>query len=84
MLWNQYKVAAMRCSEFLRKQITKIQNIANWNSNFDYFIKDHDTPFVSDPNASASTLARRKRRREKYIRANEKLTDVLRQLINNK
>jgi hypothetical protein len=35
-----------------------------------YFIEDHDTHFVSDPNASASTLARGERRREKYIRAN--------------
>ncbi len=49
-----------------------------------YFIKDNDTHFVSDPNASASTPARRERRREKYIRANEKFTKVLRQLINNK
>ncbi len=49
-----------------------------------YFIKDNNTHFVSDPNASASTLARQERRREKYKRANEKLTEVLRQLINNK
>jgi hypothetical protein len=49
------------------------------------FIEDHDTHFISDPNASASTLlARQERRREKYIRANKKLTEVLRQLINNK
>ncbi len=49
-----------------------------------YFIKDHDTYFISDPNASASTLARQERRREKYKRANRKLTEALRQLINNK
>jgi hypothetical protein len=34
MLWSQYKPAAIRRSEFLRKQITKIPNIANKNSNF--------------------------------------------------
>jgi hypothetical protein len=49
-----------------------------------YFIEDHDTHFFSDSNASMSTLARWERRREKYIRANRKLTEVLRQLINNK
>jgi hypothetical protein len=49
-----------------------------------YFIKDHDTHFVFDPNASASTPARQERRREKYKRANKKVTEALRQLINNK
>jgi hypothetical protein len=49
-----------------------------------YFIEDRDTHFVSDPNASASTLVWQERRREKYIRASKKLTEVLRQLINNK
>jgi hypothetical protein len=49
-----------------------------------YFIKDHNTHFVSDPNASASTPARQERRREKYKRVNKKLTEALRQLINNK
>ncbi len=34
MLWSQYKLATMRCSEFLRKQITGIPNMANQNSNF--------------------------------------------------
>ncbi len=34
MLWSQYKLATMRRSEFLRKQITGIPNIANQNSNF--------------------------------------------------
>ncbi len=34
MLWSQYKSAPMRCSEFLRKQITGIPKIANPNSNF--------------------------------------------------
>ncbi len=34
MLWSQYKSATIRCSEFLRKQITRIPNIANWNYNF--------------------------------------------------
>jgi hypothetical protein len=34
MLWSQYKLAMMRRSEFLRKQITGIPNIANQNSNF--------------------------------------------------
>ena len=34
MLWSQYKLATIRRTEFLRKQITGIPNIANWNSNF--------------------------------------------------
>jgi hypothetical protein len=34
MLWSQFKLAMMRRCEFLRKQITKIPNIANQNSNF--------------------------------------------------
>ncbi len=34
MLWSQYKLATMRHSEFLRKQITRILNIINRNSNF--------------------------------------------------
>jgi hypothetical protein len=34
MLWSQYKLAMMRHSEFLRKQITGIPNIANQNSYF--------------------------------------------------
>jgi hypothetical protein len=50
----------------------------------DYFIEDHDTHFVSDPNASASTPPRQERRREKYKRVNKKLTEALRQLITNK
>jgi hypothetical protein len=34
MLWSQYKLVTMRCSDFLQKQITRIPNFANWNSNF--------------------------------------------------
>jgi hypothetical protein len=34
MLWSQYKSATMTGSEFLRKQITGIPSIANWNSDF--------------------------------------------------
>jgi hypothetical protein len=34
MLWSQYKVATIRCTEFLCKQITGIPIIANRNSNF--------------------------------------------------
>jgi hypothetical protein len=34
MLWSQYKSAMMRHSEFLRKQIARIPNIANPNSDF--------------------------------------------------
>jgi hypothetical protein len=34
MLWTQYTSATIRRSEFLRKQITRIPNISNWNSNF--------------------------------------------------
>jgi hypothetical protein len=34
MLWSQYKLATMRCSEFLHKQITGIPNIANHNFSF--------------------------------------------------
>ncbi len=34
MLWSQYKLAAMRRSEFLHKQITGILNFANQNSSF--------------------------------------------------
>jgi hypothetical protein len=49
-----------------------------------YFIEDHETHFVSDPNASTSTPVRQKRRREKYKRANKKLTEALRQLIYDK
>ncbi len=33
MLWSQYKLATIRCTEFLRKEITGILNIANRNSN---------------------------------------------------
>jgi hypothetical protein len=32
MLWSQYKLATIRRTEFLRKQITRIPNIANRNS----------------------------------------------------
>jgi hypothetical protein len=34
MLWSQYKLATIRRTEFLHKEITGIPNIANWNSNF--------------------------------------------------
>ncbi len=34
MLWSQYKLARIRRTEFLRKEITGILNIPNWNSNF--------------------------------------------------
>jgi hypothetical protein len=34
MLWSQYKSAMIRRTEFLRKEITGIPNIANQNSNF--------------------------------------------------
>jgi hypothetical protein len=34
MLWSQYKLATMRHSAVLRKQITRIPNFANQNSNF--------------------------------------------------
>jgi hypothetical protein len=34
MLWSQYKLATIRCTEFLRKQITGILNITNRNSDF--------------------------------------------------
>ncbi len=34
MLWSQYKSATIRHSKFLHKQITRIPNIANRNSNF--------------------------------------------------
>jgi hypothetical protein len=34
MLWSQYKLATIRRTEFLRKEITGIPNIANWNSDF--------------------------------------------------
>jgi hypothetical protein len=34
MLWSQYKLATIRRTEFLRKEITGIPNIANQNSNF--------------------------------------------------
>jgi hypothetical protein len=34
MLWSQFKLATMRRSEFLRKQITEIPNFANGNSDF--------------------------------------------------
>jgi hypothetical protein len=34
MLWSQYKLATIRSTEFLRKEITGIPNIANRNSNF--------------------------------------------------
>jgi hypothetical protein len=34
MLWSQYKLATIRRTEFLRKEITGILNIANWNSDF--------------------------------------------------
>jgi hypothetical protein len=34
MLWSQYKLVTMRCTEFLRKKITGIPNTANRNSNF--------------------------------------------------
>jgi hypothetical protein len=34
MLWSQYKLGRIRRTEFLRKEITGIPNIANRNSNF--------------------------------------------------
>ena len=34
MLWSQYKLATIRRTEFLRKEITGIPNITNQNSNF--------------------------------------------------
>jgi hypothetical protein len=34
MLWSQYKLATIRRTEFLRKEITGIPNIANPNFNF--------------------------------------------------
>ncbi len=34
MLWSQYKLTAMRRSEFLHKQITGIPNFVNQNSDF--------------------------------------------------
>jgi hypothetical protein len=34
MLWSQYKLATIRRTEFLRKEITGIPIIANRNSNF--------------------------------------------------
>jgi hypothetical protein len=34
MLWSQYKLAMIRRTEFLRKEITGIPNITNQNSDF--------------------------------------------------
>jgi hypothetical protein len=34
MLWSQYKLATIRRTEFLHKEITGIPNIANRNSDF--------------------------------------------------
>jgi hypothetical protein len=34
MLWSQYKLATIRRTEFLHKEITRIPNIANRNSDF--------------------------------------------------
>jgi hypothetical protein len=34
MLWSQYKLATIRRTEFLRKEITGITNIPNRNSDF--------------------------------------------------
>jgi hypothetical protein len=34
MIWSQYKLATIRRSEFLRKEITRIPNNANRNSDF--------------------------------------------------
>jgi hypothetical protein len=34
MLWSQYKLATIRRTELLRKEITGIPNIANQNSDF--------------------------------------------------
>jgi hypothetical protein len=34
MFWSQYKLATIRRTEFLHKEITGIPNIANWNSDF--------------------------------------------------
>ncbi len=34
MLWSQYKLAWIKCTEFLHKQITRILNFTNRNSNF--------------------------------------------------
>ncbi len=34
MLWSQYKIAMIRRTEFLRKEITGVPNIANQNSDF--------------------------------------------------
>jgi hypothetical protein len=34
MLWSQYKLATIKCTEFLHKQITTIPNIANQNTDF--------------------------------------------------
>ncbi len=43
MLWSQYKLAMMRLSEFLHKQITRIPNFANRNFNFRTF---HTSEFL--------------------------------------
>jgi hypothetical protein len=40
-----------------------------------YIIEDQDTHFVTNPNTSASTHARRERKRELYIKGNKKLTE---------
>ncbi len=34
MLWSQYKLATIRHTDFLHKEITRIPNIPNRNSNF--------------------------------------------------
>jgi hypothetical protein len=34
MLWSEYKLVTIRRTEFLRKKITRIPNIANRNSDF--------------------------------------------------
>jgi hypothetical protein len=39
MLWSEYKIATIRHSEFLRRQITGIPNFANRNSIFLTFQK---------------------------------------------
>ncbi len=57
MLWSQYKLATIRRTEFLRKEITGILNIANQNSDF-LTLQTSEFQKKSDRNLRNQTLNR--------------------------
>jgi hypothetical protein len=86
---TQQKISSKARETTQRNKKTKAPKLIHYQDKFwklspaSYIVEDQDTHFVTNPNTSASTHARRERKRELYIKANKKLTEEAIKQFNN-